>query len=61
MQNTKLAVIYFQQFEFALMKMRGFVDYEFLVKLKPIPHPKPAAAATTPHSPTQTPKANHKS
>ena len=60
-ENEKIAVIYFQQFEFALMKMRGTVDYEFLVKLRHAQHPKQAAVATTPHSPTPTTKANNKS
>lgn len=58
-EGREMAVFTDQQFEFALMKMRGMVDYEFLVKLKQTSHPKPAAV--TPHSPTQTPKASHKS
>ena len=34
-EGREMAVFTNEQFEFALMKMRGMVDYEFLVKLKP--------------------------
>jgi predicted homoserine dehydrogenase-like protein len=34
-EGREMAVFTDQQFEFALMKMRGMVDYEFNVKLKP--------------------------
>ena len=35
-EGREMAVFTDQQFEFALMKMRGMVDYEFLVKLRPV-------------------------
>jgi hypothetical protein len=35
-EGREMAVFTDQQFEFALMKMRGLVDYEFLVKLRPV-------------------------
>ena len=46
-EGREMAVFTDQQFEFALMKMRGMVDYEFLVKLRPLHQRTENQEATT--------------